>query len=146
MHFSSDLYQHGHQSSDPWSNRLFLLYHNKRPCFILSLPSRREQNMEARTTCVPSKNVPDFTRVSIQKQCFRCCGFMVNVPLTLHRAEVSQVLKQFPRYLTPCHKNRASQDGWEQKKFCFKTGLNYQKITFPYSRSWATYGRHLSSF
>ena len=53
--------------------------------------------MEARTPWVPSKNVTDFTQVSIQKQCFRYYYFMVNVPITLHRAEASQVVKQFPR-------------------------------------------------
>lgn len=45
-------------------NRLFLLYHNKRPWFILSLSTRIEENMKARATWVLSKN---FTQVCIQK-------------------------------------------------------------------------------
>lgn len=59
--------------------------------------------MEAKTTWVPSKNVTDFAQVSVQKQCFRYYSydyyFTINVPITLHRAEASQVVQQFPRYL-----------------------------------------------
>lgn len=84
-------------------NRLFLLDCSKGPWFILSLPTGRKENMEAKTTWVPSKTGTAFTQVSVQKQCFRHYFydyyFIIEVPLALHRAEASQVLQQLPRHL-----------------------------------------------